>query len=95
MPEYTEDDVVGTVELRDSDGMFDLPDRYAHADAFVYRDPSKTVNMPTGFPIDAFFWDPAPDANPGLAPDLLILAEHGCNPEVFRVTNPDAVRGGA
>lgn len=87
----TEDDVAGTVEVKDEDGTFDLPDRYVEADAIVFRDPSKTVQMPSGAPTGEFYFDPTPDLNEDLAPDRITLKEYGEDPETFRVEGADRV----
>lgn len=86
-------DVAGTIEA-DPDGRFDLPDRYAEADAIVIRDPSKTVDMPRGEPIDWWYFDPRPDKNPDLAPDKVSLKVYGEDAEVYRIENADAIDPG-
>lgn len=85
------DDVAGTVRIRTPGGKFRLPDRYDVADAFVYRDPSKTVDMPSGGPVSEMWFDPEVDSNPDLAPDRITLKSYGEDAETFRVENPDAV----
>ena len=87
----TEEDVAGTVVIQSEDGFFKLPRRYANADAIVYRDPSKTVDMPSGSPIEHFYFDPREDINPDLSPDRISLKVYGEDPEVYRVENPEAV----
>lgn len=81
----TEDEVAGTVEVKDEDGTFALPTKYAEAGAIVFRDPSKTVNMTQGAPTGEMWFDPRPDQNPHLAPDRITLKVHGEDAETFRV----------
>jgi hypothetical protein len=87
----TEGDVAGTVEVTDEDGTFELPERYFEADAVVIRDPSKTVNMPSGAPKREWYYDPTVDRNPELAPDKVSLKVHGEDAEVFRVEGIDQI----
>jgi len=91
MTKVSYDDVTGTVVIQEEDGFFKLPRRYANADAIVYRDPSNTVDMPSGSPIEHFYFDPRVDRNPNLAPDRISLKVYGEEPEVFRVENPERV----
>jgi len=87
----TEEDVAGTVEVVDEDGTFELPDRYVDSDAIVVRDPSKTVNMPSGAPKTEWYYDPTVDRNPELAPDKVSLKIHGEDAEVYRVEGVDRI----
>jgi len=86
-----DEDVVGTVEVKGAGGKFDLPERYAEADAIVVRDPSKTVNMPSGSPAGFWYYDPTPGKNPDLAPDRVTLKVHGEDAEVYRVEGVDKI----
>lgn len=85
------DDVVGEVVLQDEDGFFKLPRKYANARKFVIRTPATTSNIPSGDPIETFWFDPRPDKNPELAPDKVSLKLYGEEPEIYRVTNPEIV----
>lgn len=89
----TEDDVAGTVEVVDEDGTFELPDRYFEADGIVVRDPSKTVDMPSGAPKREWYYDPTVDKNPSLAPDKVSLKKYGEDAEVYRVEGVERIDG--
>lgn len=86
-----EDDVAGTITVDGESGRFDFPERYADADSLVYRDPSKTVDMPSGSGITQFYFDPTKNANPSLAPDCITLKVYGEEAERFRIENPGDV----
>lgn len=89
----TSDDVVGTVEVVDEDGTFEVPERYRDADGLVIRDPSKTVQFTKGFPTGKTEWyyDPRVDRNPSLKPDRVSFKVYGEDAEVWRVEGVDRI----
>ena len=88
----TDDDVAGVIEVEDADGRIPLPEPYASADGIVFRDPSKTVDMPSGAPVDHFYFDPQPGQNPELAPDQITLKEYGEDAETYRIEGADKIQ---
>lgn len=87
-----DEDVVGTIVVQDEDGFFKLPRKYANANGgIVYRDPSKTVDLPKGTPFEHFWFDPRSGRNPDLSPDLVSLKFYSEDRELYRVENPDRV----
>lgn len=86
-----EDDVAGVIEVEDPAGRIPFPEPYASADGIVFRDPSKTVDMPSGAPVDHFYFDGRPDANPELAPDQITLKVYGEDAETYRVEGTDKI----